>query len=305
MEKSTDRDASVLESLNAAGAEPASCGLPLLKRQRPAATGPVAPDQVAVLQATIDRLRLEKRDLEIALLTSNEHNDHLQDHLYQISTSLSAEVRERQIVEGKLQQVLQEVARQNVDLEIMVQILIDQGDASAEDGAKARIDGLTQVANRRRFDEYLSQEWARHRRAQQPISLLICDVDHFKLFNDTYGHQAGDDCLRAVANAMKQCVRRSGDMVARYGGEEFAMVLPETDLQGAVLVANRARSGLELAALPHAASPVCGTVTFSVGAACRIPEPLGAADLHELIEEADRFLYLAKHRGRNRVGHQE
>jgi len=201
--------------------------------------------------------------------------------------------------------VIREVAHENVDLEILVQILIDQGDASAEEGAKARIDGLTQIANRRRFDECLSHEWARHRRAQQPISVLICDVDHFKLFNDTYGHQAGDDCLRAVANAMSQCVRRNGDMVARYGGEEFAMVLPETDLQGAVQVANRVRSALELAALPHAASPVCGTVTLSIGVACRIPEPRGAADPQELVEEADRFLYLAKHHGRNRVARQD
>jgi diguanylate cyclase (GGDEF)-like protein len=263
----------------------------------------VAPGRISALRATIEKLKLEKLDLETALLTSNEHNDYLQDHLYRISTSLAAEVRERQVVERKLQQVLQEVAEENVDLENLVQILIDQGDASAEEGAKARIDGLTQIANRRRFDEYLWHEWGRHRQAQQPISLLICDVDHFKLFNDTYGHQAGDDCLRAVAKAMRLCVRRNADVVARYGGEEFAMVLPETDLQGAVQVANRVRAALELAALSYAASPVSDKVTLSIGAACRIPDPQGTAGPQVLLEEADRFLYLAKHHGRNRVGH--
>ena len=301
----TNRDASRLKSRNAAVAATTTCSLPLLKRRPPAAPGPVAQAKAVALQATIDRLKLEKRDLEIALLTSNEHNDYLQDHLYRIGTSLAAEVRERQIVEGKLQQVLREVTQQNVDLEILVQILIDKGDESAEEGAKARIDGLTQIANRRRFDEYLSQEWVRHRRAQRAISLLICDVDHFKLFNDTYGHQAGDDCLRTVANALRQCLRRNGDMVARYGGEEFAMVLPETNFQGAVQVANQVRSALALAGVPHAGSPVCDTVTLSIGVACTIPQTKAGADPGELVAEADRFLYLAKHRGRNRVGHQD
>jgi len=305
MERLTNPDAGSLESLNAVVVETASCNFPPLSHQAPAAPELVGSEQVGVLQAVIERLKLEKRDLEIALLTANEHNDSLQDHLYRTSTSLAAEVRERQIVEGKLQQVLREVTQQNVDLEILVQILIDQGDESAEEGAKARIDGLTQIANRRRFDEYLSQEWVRHRRAQRPISLLICDVDHFKLFNDTYGHQAGDDCLRTVASAMRQCLRRNGDLVARYGGEEFAMVLPETNLQGAVQVAKHVRSAVALAGVPHGASPVGNTVTLSIGVACRTPQTKAGADPGELIEEADRFLYMAKHRGRNRVGHQD
>ncbi len=262
-------------------------------------------------QSELNHLRLElcrsqqqERDLQIALLTSNEHGDLLQEHLYRLSTSLTAEVRERQAAEEKLQKLVQAITREKGDLEILVQILIDQGDDSAEEGEKARIDGLTQIANRRRFDEYLSQEWKRHMRMQQPISLLICDVDHFKLYNDRHGHQAGDECLKTVAKAVSQCFR-DGDLVARYGGEEFAMVLPQTNSAGALIVAERVRSAVAAAALPHAASPVSDRVTVSIGVACKTPEPRGAADAGGLIEEADRQLYLAKHRGRNQVSQQE
>ena len=227
----------------------------------------------------------------------------MQEHLYRLGSSLTAEVRERQAAEEKLQTIMQAITRERGDLEVIVQILIDQGDDSAHEGEKARIDGLTQIANRRRFDEYLTQEWGRHIRIQQPLSLMICDVDHFKLYNDHYGHQAGDECLKKVAKAISQCFR-TGDLVARYGGEEFAMVLPHTHCAGAVQVAERVRSGVAAAALPHAASPVTDRVTVSIGVACRTPQPKDTADSLALIEEADRNLYLAKHRGRNQVGHQ-
>ncbi len=267
-------------------------------------TSTVEQNELNSLRAALDRLQNEKNDLQIALLTSNEHGDLLQEHLYRLGTSLTAEVRERQAAEERLQKLIQAIAREKGDLEILVQILIDQGDDSAEEGEKARIDGLTQIANRRRFDEYLLQEWGRHVRIQQPLSLLICDVDHFKLYNDRCGHQAGDECLKSVAKAINQCFR-TGDLVARYGGEEFAMVLPHTNCAGAVRVAERVRSAVAAAGLPHAASPVCGQVTLSIGVACRTPQPRDAADSRTLIEEADRNLYLAKHRGRNRVSHQD
>jgi len=247
---------------------------------------------------------MEKQDLQIALLTSNEHGDLLQEHLYRLSTSLAAEVQERQGAEERLQQLFQAITREKVDLEILVQILIDQGDESAEDGEKARIDGLTQIANRRRFDETLLQEWGRHLRLQQPLSLLICDVDHFKLYNDGYGHQAGDECLKSVAKTISQCFR-TGDLVARYGGEEFAVVLPHTNGARATQVAERVRAAVAAAAIPHASSPVCDRVTLSIGVACRTPQPTDAADARNLVGDADRNLYLAKHRGRNRVNHQD
>jgi len=156
----------------------------------------------------------------------------------------------------------------------------------------------------RRFDEYLLKEWERHIRERLPLSLLVCDIDHFKLYNDSYGHQAGDECLKLVSSVLNRCFR-SSDLVARYGGEEFAMVLPHTPRAAAVRVAERVRSKVEAAALPHAASPVCGQVTLSIGVACITPQPQDAADPRALFEEADRNLYLAKHGGRNRVNYKD
>ena len=269
----------------------------------PLATQVGAQNELDCFQPELERLENEKHDLEIALQTSNEHGDLLQDHLYRLSTSLTAEVRERQAAEERLQNLVQAITREKGDLEILVQILMDQGDESAQEGEKARIDGLTQIANRRRFDEYLLQEWRRHIRMQQSLSLLICDVDHFKLFNDSYGHQAGDECLKSVAKAINQCFR-GGDLVARYGGEEFAMVLPQTNRAGAVQVAERVRAAVAAAVLPHAGSPVRNQVTVSIGVACATPRPKGPTDAWTLIEEADRQLYLAKHRGRDQVSYQ-
>jgi diguanylate cyclase (GGDEF)-like protein len=259
--------------------------------------------EVDRMRLEIDRLHREISDCQNALLTSNEHADLLQEHFYRVSASLTAEIRERQAAEGKLQTLLQAITREKVDLEVLVQILIDQGDSFAEEGEKARIDSLTQLPNRRGLDECLQKEWRRHIRLRQPLSLLICDVDHFKLYNDTYGHQAGDECLKKVAGSITQCLR-SDDLVARYGGEEFAIVLPHTPHARAIRMAEEVRSTLAEIEVPHAASPVCGFVTMSIGVAWKAPEKQDGPDARELIEDADRNLYLAKHRGRNRVSPQ-
>jgi diguanylate cyclase (GGDEF)-like protein len=250
-------------------------------------------------QEELERLRLQVRDLQIALQISNDHGDLWQDYLYRLSASLRTEVCERQAAEDRLLKLVQAITREKGDLEIMVQILMEQGDQSAEEGEKARIDGLTQIANRRCFDESLSQEWERHRQSRHQFSVLLCDVDHFKLYNDTCGHQAGDECLKAVAKILRSCFR-PGDMVARYGGEEFAILLPRTGREGALRAAGRALLAVESAELLHASSPVSGRITLSIGLACATPG-LAPADAHALIAEADRNLYLAKHRGRNRV----
>jgi diguanylate cyclase (GGDEF)-like protein len=183
---------------------------------------------------------------------------------------------------------------------VLVQILMDEGDSYAAEGEKARIDGLTGIPNRRRLDEFLLKEWDRHRKLQQPLSLLLCDVDYFKCFNDLYGHQAGDECLRTIAKTITACLR-SDDLVARYGGEEFAMVLPHTPHHRAVQIAERIREAVFAAAIPHADSKVCGQVTLSIGVACQVPQPHGAACVRALVEESDRNLYIAKRLGRNRV----
>ncbi len=162
-----------------------------------------------------------------------------------------------------------------------------------------QLDGLTGLSNRRHFDEFLAMEWRRARRSGEHLSLILFDIDHFKKYNDAYGHLQGDECLRTVAGIVKQNIRRPADLAARYGGEEFAVLLPETGLQGAVERAEHIRRAVESAALPHAGSETAGHLTISLGVAGQVP----AADAspQELIQEADQRLYEAKRGGRNRV----
>jgi len=159
-------------------------------------------------------------------------------------------------------------------------------------------DGLTGIANRRYFDGYLSTEVRRAAREHQPLSLILADVDQFKAFNDCYGHQVGDDCLRRVAAALTSAGRRPADLAARYGGEEFAMVLPGTDLDGAVDVAQSVSRVIGSLAIPHARSTVSKSVTLSQGVVSLTPEKESPPE--ELIRRADQALYQAKQQGRNR-----
>jgi len=166
----------------------------------------------------------------------------------------------------------------------------------------ACVDGLTQVANRRRFDEYLDVEWRRLAREQKPLSLILCDLDYFKVYNDTYGHLAGDLCLQQVGRVLHQALKRPADLVARYGGEEFAVILPNTDATGAVLVAEMIREGLRALKIAHAKSLVSEYVTLSLGVASFVPTPNASPD--KLIAAADEALYRAKAEGRDRLWHQ-
>lgn len=163
----------------------------------------------------------------------------------------------------------------------------------------AILDGLTGVANRRYFDYTLNNEWQRLAREQKPLSLLLCDIDYFKLYNDAYGHPAGDRCLKAVAKVLKASIKRPADLVARYGGEEFAVVLPDTDTEGALFVADSIKQNLATLKLDHKKSAVNPYITLSVGVATKLPQCRQEASM--LIDKADRFLYEAKQQGRNCV----
>ena len=161
------------------------------------------------------------------------------------------------------------------------------------------LDGLTGIANRRQFDKMLDQEWQRALRNCTELSLIMIDIDYFKLYNDTYGHQAGDDCLKSVALTLDRIVHRPSDVVARYGGEEFALVLPETDTPGALRVAEKLRDTVTRLNIRHEASKVTDKISLSIGVATMNPRGSESPDM--LLAAADDALYRAKHAGRNRI----
>ena len=215
-----------------------------------------------------------QKEIVLARVTTHLTIQKLQRSLQKQNAQLQREIKQRQKAEASLQDANQELQR------------------------LATIDGLTQIANRRRFDECLSLAWRISIREQMPLSLLLCDVDCFKLYNDSKGHQAGDECLQQVAQAIKRAVKRPADLVARYGGEEFAVILPNTNGEGAIQVAEEIRSSLRTLAIAHPLSPVSEYVTVSVGISCTVPCHKGSPE--ELIAAADQALYQAKGSGRDR-----
>lgn len=160
-------------------------------------------------------------------------------------------------------------------------------------------DSLTGIANRRRFDQHLEQEWRRGTRMHAVLSAVMMDIDYFKAFNDHYGHTAGDECLRRIARALDAVPSRAGDLVARYGGEEFACLLPGTDRDGARAIAERLHAAVAELGIPHSRSDVAGNVTISAGVATMLPSR--DDDPEGLMELADGMLYRAKNEGRNRL----
>jgi adenylate cyclase len=160
-------------------------------------------------------------------------------------------------------------------------------------------DELTRLANRRTFNEWLEREWSRSLRSQGSLALIMCDVDYFKRYNDTYGHPRGDDCLRQVADAIQQAAKRPTDLAARYGGEEFVVLLPNTDAQGALQVARAIQLQVQALQLDHVGSRVSPFVTLSMGVASLVPSADSSPE--RLVNAADAGLYEAKHKGRNQV----
>lgn len=160
------------------------------------------------------------------------------------------------------------------------------------------MDGLTGLLNRRRFDEILEEDWQRGLRDHTTLSLLMVDIDHFKAYNDTYGHIEGDTCLKKVAQGLASSLQRHVDKVARYGGEEFTVILPGTDDEGAMQVAERMKEAIARLAVEHCGSDTCETVTISIGVSTVLPT--GELKPTQLVDAADKALYQAKEAGRNR-----
>lgn len=166
-----------------------------------------------------------------------------------------------------------------------------------ESNRLATIDGLTGISNRRTFDQTLIEQWQSCQRQKQYLSLILCDIDYFKLYNDFYGHQKGDDCLKIVAQTINNVIKRPLDLVARYGGEEFVVILPNTNQEGAILIAQEIQQSVRLKAIPHQASKVSSTISLSLGIASLIPTPQTSFNI--LINLADQALYSAKQQGRD------
>jgi len=171
-------------------------------------------------------------------------------------------------------------------------------EANRELERRANLDGLTHIANRRYLDEYLQRHWDRLVREKTPMAFIMADIDHFKGFNDTYGHQEGDECLKKVARVLQENTRRSDDLAARYGGEEFVVILPGTGLDAAMEIAEKIRGDVESLKIPNEKNSASPFVTISLGVTAAVPEKRWTP--HDLIEMADEALYVAKkERGRN------
>lgn len=193
---------------------------------------------------------------------------------------------------------MQRIAQMRYSLLLLTRKL---NEANRELSRLSSVDGLTGIPNRRVFDDTLVREWRRAERRSVPLSLLLLDIDHFKEYNDCYGHQAGDDCLRAVAGSLDRALRRSSDLAARYGGEEFVIVLPETDAEGARNVAENVLELVRGLGIKHARSQTAPRVTISIGVATVIPARNDDSGWQELLGSADAALYQAKNKGRNRT----
>ena len=216
----------------------------------------------------------------------SERSRHDLDGLVSSNLKLLAQAEEMDRKNRELTETRRQLEHRNRDLERI-----------------SALDTLTQVANRRRFDTALRQEWRRSARNETPLSLVFCDIDYFKRFNDTYGHQAGDECLVRVAQAMEETLNRPADLAARYGGEEFIALLVDTSIEGARMLAERMRARVEGLRIEHSASSVSPYLTVSLGVAAVVPRP--AIRPEDLVDLADRALYAAKEGGRNRVASAE
>jgi diguanylate cyclase (GGDEF)-like protein/PAS domain S-box-containing protein len=244
------------------------------------------PDDLSVLKGTFERVVKGTEDgfrIEIRMLSQSGQWHWVQTRGRAAERDATGQVHR---ISGTL-----------IDVSKYKQVELALQKANQELQRLAALDDLTQIANRRRFDERLAEEWRRARRNGTPLAVIICDIDFFKAYNDTYGHIKGDEALHAVAQAINGVLKRPMDLVARYGGEEFAMVLPSTDLHGALRVATEVREAIGALGIEHRASSICPTISLSYGVTALVPRDGLASRL--LVERADLALYQAKTRGRN------
>jgi len=207
---------------------------------------------------------------------------HSKYYLTELERNLAYDIMEK--MQDELASTNKELEKSNIELQRL-----------------SSIDGLTGIANRRTFDEAIKKEWCRagRKKCTSDISIIMIDIDHFKLYNDGYGHQQGDDCLKKVSSELSKCIKRDCDLLARYGGEEFVVLLSDTDLDGAKIIADEMLKHISNLALPHEHTPMADTVTLSMGVAKLVPGTDNTPE--QLIEAADKALYRAKESGRNKV----
>jgi len=242
------------------------------------------------------------RDIPVIVVTASSENENLPaafqagavDYLIKPINSIELGARVRSVL--RLKREMDQRKQREDELIEMAQKLAD---ANLELERLSSLDGLTGLTNRRRFDELFLHEWKRAIRVGSTLSVILIDIDHFKAYNDRYGHPAGDDCLRRVAVRLREAAQRPGDSVARYGGEEFVAVLADTDSAGARALAEIMRAAVQDLRLEHAASPTSPHVTLSLGVATMTPDE--SAVHASLLAAADEALYESKKGGRNRV----
>jgi diguanylate cyclase (GGDEF)-like protein len=259
----------------------------------------------AALQSILKQVAQQKADLEAILHTTIEHGDAVENQLHLLNQKLESEVQERHRIETRMQDLIQVISKEKSDLEIIMSTIIEHGDAVGEQWYNkaldatllANIDSLTQVANRRRLDDYLADEWQKMAQKQHSLSFVLCDIDNFKAYNDSYTHVAGDQVLKQVASVLAHVIHHSEDLVARYGGEEFAIVLPQTNAEEAMQIAEMIRFEVEQLKIPHLHSSVSQYISLSIGVSSIIPNQ--NLTFSHLVTKADEALYEAKANGKN------